>query len=157
MASYQPNPSYRQRESSCVVPASPLAALEPPQRAVVGAVRTPRVVLADVVHPELAAAASDAVATGVQQAPCNGLERHVPGIEQRPLAARTLVTARPLQTGAAPAADVVSGLAQRDGRPHVLAAYGAGQRLQHAEVHRRSGHRLVHHPTPRLSTHAAKT
>lgn len=121
------------------VPASPFAALQRPQRAVVRAMRTLRVVLADVVHPELLAATSSAVAARVDEVARNGFQRHVAGVQQRALAARAL-----LETGPAARADVVAGLAQRDGRPHVLTAQRTGEHLEHALADRRLGHRVTH-------------
>lgn len=121
------------------VPASPLAALQRPQRAVVRAMRTLRVMLADVVHAELPAAPGRAVAARVDEVARNGFQRHVAGVQQRSLAARALVGAGP-----AARADVVSGLAQRDGRTHVLTAQRTREHLEHALGDRRLGPRVTH-------------
>jgi hypothetical protein len=54
------------------------------------------------------------------------------------------VAAPPLHVGAAARADVVSGLAQRDGGAHVLAAQGAGERLEQAVTHAATGRTSFH-------------
>ena len=101
--------------------------------------RTLRVVLADVVHAELPAAPCRAEAARVDQVARNGFQRHVACVQQRPLAARALLGAGP-----AARADVVSGLAERDGRTHVLTAQRTRERLEHALAARRLGPRVTH-------------
>lgn len=98
---------------------------------------TARVVLPDVVQAERQATAGDAVATRVAQAACYRLQRDVARFQQWLATVRTFVAARELQAWPAAAADVVSGLAQCDGRCHVLAAQRTCQHLQHTLVCRR--------------------
>lgn len=95
-------------------------------------------VLADVVHAELPAAPGRAVAARVHEVARNGFQRHVAGIQQRSLAARAL------GAGSAARADVMSGLAQRDGRTHVLTAQRTREHLEDGLADRRLGPRVTH-------------
>lgn len=111
--------------------------------------RTLSVVLADVVHAELPTAPGRAEAARVDEVARNGFQRHVAGVQQRSLAARAL-----LRAGPAARADVVSGLAQRDGRTHVLTAQRTRKHLEHALAARRLGPRVTHSEDKQQNCHS---
>ena len=106
-------------------------------------------VLADVVNAELPAAPGRAEAARVDQVARNGFQRHVACVQQRPLAGRALLGAGP-----AARADVVSGLAERDGRTHVLTAQRTRERLEHALEARRLGPRVTHSEDKQQNCHS---